>query len=56
MEQKTERIRWRCGHRAPMLVTRTGSGRRARCLRCDEVGPVRADLGEAMKALRETRA
>ena len=54
-QQKTEPIRWSCGHRAPMWVTTTESGVRARCERCDALGPIRADLGEAMRALREMR-
>ena len=53
--RKAEQIRWSCGHRAPMLATTTESGTRVRCLRCDTLGPVRADLGEAMRALREMR-
>lgn len=55
MAHRPQPIRWRCKHRAPALVTETESGRRARCLRCDTLGPVRADLGQAMRALRETR-
>lgn len=43
---------WRCKHRHPLLVTHTGTGRSARCTGCGVEGPVRANLSEAMRALR----
>jgi hypothetical protein len=44
---------WRCRHLYPILVEGTGLGKRARCLGCGEVGPVRAEVTGAMWALRD---
>ena len=43
---------WRCRHLYPILVEDPGPGKRARCLGCGEVGPVRAEVTGAMWALR----
>lgn len=49
-------VRRQCQHLYPALVTLTEEGlRRARCLSCNALGPMRVDLGEAMRALREAR-
>jgi hypothetical protein len=44
---------WGCGHPLPIEVVPLGDGRRARCLRCGERGPVRRDPEGAMRALRD---
>lgn len=54
MAQEAKPLRWWCRHYHPALVTATESGRRARCLKCGALGPVRASLGEAVRALRES--
>lgn len=43
---------WQCGHRHPALVTTSDAGRRARCLGCGTIGPWRASLAEALRALK----
>ncbi len=43
----------RCGHVAPMVFERLGSGYVARCLRCGTAGPVRDTSSEARRALLE---
>lgn len=45
----------RCRHRHPALVSTSEMGRRARCLGCDALGPWRANLAEALRALRKLR-
>ena len=44
---------WGCGHRLPIEVAPMGDGRRARCLRCGECGPVRQDAEGAVRALQD---
>ncbi len=44
---------WECDHPYPILVEGTGRDKRARCLGCGEVGPVRAEVAGAMWALRD---
>ena len=41
-----------CEHPLPIGVVPLGDGRRARCLRCGQCGPVRPDSEGAMRALR----
>jgi hypothetical protein len=43
---------WGCEHPLPIEIVPLGDGRRARCLRCGECGPVRPDYEGAMRALR----
>lgn len=43
---------WGCGHPFPIEVVPLGGGRRARCLACDECGPVRPDSEGARRALK----
>ena len=43
---------WGCDHALPIEVVPLGAGRRARCLRCGQCGPVRPDCEGAMRALR----
>ncbi len=53
MARETKPLRWQCRHVYPALVVSNGEdGRRARCLNCGALGPVRANLAEAMRALR----
>ena len=48
-----DRLRARgCDHPLPIEVVPLGDGRRARCLRCGQCGPVRPDCEGAMRALR----
>ena len=48
-----DRLRARgCEHPLPIEVVPLGDGRRARCLRCGQCGPVRPDCEGAMRALR----
>lgn len=47
---------WRCRHLYPISVEGVGRGKRARCLGCGEVGPVRAEVAGAMWALRGDEA
>jgi hypothetical protein len=48
--------RVKCSHRYPAQVKTLERGRRrAQCLNCDTLGPMRATMGEAMNALREVR-
>ncbi len=42
-----------CRHGYPMEVSVYDNGRRARCLRCGAVGPVREDADAARRALVE---
>jgi hypothetical protein len=44
---------WRCRHLYPISVEGAGGAKRARCLGCGEVGPVRAEVAGAMWALRD---
>jgi hypothetical protein len=45
---------WRCGHLYPIVVSDAEGGKkRARCLGCETIGPLRAGAPEAMRALRE---
>jgi hypothetical protein len=54
--QEAKPLRWRCGHLYPALVSTTKEGgRRARCLNCGALGPVRPSLAEATRALRGLR-
>jgi len=46
----------RCDHDYPIAVYVYDGGRRARCLRCLAVGPVRSDPDGARRALVEERA
>jgi hypothetical protein len=46
----------RCDHDYPIAVHVYDGGRRARCLRCLAVGPVRSDPHAARQALIEERA
>ena len=46
----------RCDHDYPIAVHVYDGGRRARCLRCLAVGPVRSDPDGARRALVEERA
>lgn len=43
---------WGCEHPLPIELVPTEEGRRARCLRCGQCGPVRPDVEGAMRALR----
>jgi hypothetical protein len=43
---------WSCEHPLPIEVVPLGDGRRARCLRCGQCGPVRTGSEEALRALR----
>ncbi len=43
---------WSCEHPLPIEVVPLGDGRRARCLRCGQCGPVRPNSGVALRALR----
>jgi hypothetical protein len=52
METREKPVARRCGHRYPIVVEGPGVGKRARCLACKEVGPVRSDAVGAMLALR----
>ena len=45
-----------CDHAYPIAVQVYGGGRRARCLRCLAVGPVRSDPDTARQALIEERS
>ena len=45
-----------CDHDYPIAVDVYDRGRRARCLRCLAVGPVREDADSARRALLEERA
>ena len=53
METREKPVAWRCGHRYPIVVEGTGVGKRARCLACKDLGPVRPDAVGALLALRE---
>ncbi len=44
---------WRCKHHYPIVVESTGAEKRARCMGCGWLGPVREGSKEAMLALRE---
>ena len=44
---------WGCEHRLPIEVARMGDGRRARCLRCGQRGPVQPDAEGAVRALQD---
>ncbi len=44
---------WQCGHHYPIEVMPMGDERRARGLGCGACGPVRAEAGAAMLALRD---
>lgn len=44
---------WKCGHFSPVLVEEVEGGKRARCLMCEERGPVSEGPEEALYALRE---
>jgi hypothetical protein len=47
-------ISWRCGHHYPIVVETTEGGKkRARCLGCEQAGPVRVDAPGAMRALKD---
>jgi hypothetical protein len=52
METREKPVAWRCAHRYPIVVEGAGGAKRARCLACGELGPVRADAVGAMRALR----
>jgi hypothetical protein len=52
METRARPVAWRCGHQYPIVVEGAGGAKRARCLACGEVGPVRPDAEGAMLALR----
>lgn len=54
MAQETT-TRRRCRHAFPAMVTATEGGRRALCLNCGTLGPLRTGLAAAMQALREMR-
>ena len=43
---------WRCRHNYPIVVESVEGGKRARCLGCEQAGPVGPDAQEAMRALR----
>ena len=43
---------WSCEHPLPIEVVPLGDGRRARCLRCGQCGPVRPDSEELLRALQ----
>ena len=45
-----------CGHGFPMWVHVYDGGRRAQCLRCLAIGPVRSDPDSARQALLAERA
>ena len=52
--QEKSTITWRCGHYYPIVVETTeGGNKRARCLGCEQAGPVRVDAPGAMRALKE---
>jgi hypothetical protein len=42
---------WDCRHNGPIEAVSTEGGKRARCLVCGAVGPVRAEAKEAVLAL-----
>ena len=44
---------WGCKHRLPVEVVPMGDGRRARCLRCGQCGPVRPDAEGAVRTLQD---
>jgi hypothetical protein len=44
-----------CGHRLPIEVVPLDDGRRARCLRCGQCGPVRADSEGALRGKASRR-
>jgi hypothetical protein len=44
---------WRCKHHYPIVVESTGAEKRARCMGCGCLSPVREGSKEAMLALRE---
>ena len=46
----------RCDHHYPIAVHVHDGGRRARCLRCLAVGPVRSDADDARQGLLEERS
>ncbi len=46
---------WGCEHPMPIEVVPFGAGRRARCLRCGQCGPVRPDSERALGTLRGPR-
>jgi hypothetical protein len=52
MEIRAKPVAWQCAHRYPIAVEGAGVGKRAQCLACKEVGPVRPDAVGAMLALR----
>ena len=52
---QTKSISWRCMHLHPFqIVTGPGVERRARCLGCGMMGPSRADVAAARRALQES--
>jgi hypothetical protein len=54
MMERRKPVRWRCGHRSPIVVTTREGCKRARCLSCGEVGPLQGTSAvETMKALHE---
>jgi hypothetical protein len=55
MAQEITTPRRRCKHAFPAMITATNDGRRARCMNCGTLGPLRTDLAAAMQALREMR-
>jgi hypothetical protein len=56
-ERIARKAKGECEHRGyPILVDLEGGGRRALCLGCGAVGPIRKDIQEARKALLEMRA
>ena len=49
---REKRTTWGCDHHCPIVVERAEGGKRGRCLGCGTSGPVRADVEQAMLALR----
>src|SRR4051812_8030393 len=54
-ERSARKAKGGCEHLYPILVDSEGEGRRARCLGCGAVGPIRKDTGEAREALLDMR-
>jgi hypothetical protein len=52
METREKPVAWRCGHQYPIMVEGTGGAKRAQCLACREIGPVRPNAVGALLALR----